>query len=61
MGLWRHEDNKSHGLFLMGCQYQKIDQDLIWINKDKNINVPSPNDYSFIKQTRFFQAIDRDG
>lgn len=60
-GMWVQKDSKNNGFSLMGCQYRKTDQEQLWNGEDKETNVPSPDDFSFIKWTRIFQAIDRGG
>jgi len=60
-GIWIQEDEGSPPLFLLGCQFHKTDLEQDWSCEDKERNAPSPQDFSFIRQTRFFQSIDRGG
>ncbi len=60
-GVWIQENAGSYPLFLIGCQFHKTNLELDWSCEDKEQNVPSPQDFSFIQQTRFFQSIDRGG
>ncbi|MFH1156351.1 MAG: protein kinase [Pseudomonadota bacterium] len=58
--VWKQADCKNRVL-LMGCRYEDANQYQAWNCTDKDLSVPWPDEYSFIKQTRFFKAIDRSG
>ncbi len=60
-GKWINQDKTDPDFFLMGCEYQILDDKSIWRSGDKVNEAPSPLDYEFLKVTRFFQSIDRGG
>jgi len=54
------DKNKTDSaFFLMECEYWMLDDNTVWCSADKANEVPSPEDYAFLKETRFFKSIDR--
>lgn len=60
-GVWIQENKGPSSVFLIGCQFHKTDLEQNWLHEDKKQNAPSPQDFSFIQQTRFFRSLDRGG
>ncbi len=58
---WSAKDPGKSGFHLLGCQYLNGWLDDLSFGVISSKNIPSPEDYEFISQTRFFQAIDREG
>ncbi|MGM0531726.1 MAG: protein kinase domain-containing protein [Bacteroidota bacterium] len=58
---WIDRDKTHQEYFLVGCEYQMLDNNPIVHLRQKPEEVPLPGDYQFLMKTHFFQSIDRGG
>lgn len=58
---WAEGDKLNKNFSFIGCRHSHADPADMWKDQSKDLNVPSPDDFAFIRTTPFFRSIDRGG